>query len=405
MKKALILAGGLPQIELINEMKARGYYTILIDYNTHPIAEKVADKFYQVSTLDIDEVRKIVKTEKVTIITTCCTDQALATVSLLSQEFNLPCYIDAEIGKVVTNKQYMKQIFLNENIPSAGFVIVENENQEIDFKFPMVVKPVDCNSSKGVIKVFDTIHLKEAISQAISFSRTRKAIVEEYIEGIELSIDAFVIDGKVKILSTSQNIKIPDKSKFVIYKSQYPAKLSDQLFLDMKEIVQRIANVFKLSNSPMIIQMIVNNDGLHVIEFSARTGGCVKYRMIEIASGTNIIKATVDLFEMKKPTIFSKHFKGHIINEFVYCKNGIFDHICGIEKCIESGWIQEAYELKTSGVSFDKVQSSGDRVAALIYVVDNYEQYITNHNYVVDNLKVIDIQGEDIMRHDLLPKI
>jgi biotin carboxylase len=405
MKKALVLAGGLPQIELIIQLKRRYYYSILIDYTAHPIAENVADKFYQVSTLDVEKVRTIAKIEKVDLITTCCTDQALATVSLLSQELHLPCYISAELGKVVTNKRYMKQMFLANQIPTAEFVVVENEDQKIELKFPLVVKPVDCNSSKGVIKVYNSNQLKQAVSKATSYSRSKLAIVEEYIIGKEISVDAFVIDGKVNILCTSQSDKIQDDSSFVIYKGQYPAKLTEQQFKKIEEIVQKIADVFKLVNSPMIIQMLINNDGINVIEFSARTGGCAKYRMIEIASGTNVIEATLDLFEMKKPLIISKPFNGHIVSEFIYCKTGVYDHMHGIEKCIKSGWIQEAYELKTSGGYFDTVQSSGDRVAALMYAVDNYDQYVEYHNYVLNNIKVIDTKGEDIMRHDLLPRL
>ena len=92
--KALILAGGDPQIRLIEELKQRGYYTILADYTEHPVAEVYADKFYRESTLDIEKIKEIAISEKVDIVITCCTDQALNTVSVISEELNLPCYIN-----------------------------------------------------------------------------------------------------------------------------------------------------------------------------------------------------------------------------------------------------------------------------------------------------------------------
>ena len=112
--KALVLAGGLPQIELIKRLKQRDYYIILADYTNHPIAESYADKFYQESTLDVEAMRKIAVSEKVDLIITVCTDQALNTVALLSEELGLPCYIDAVTGRNVTNKKYMKAIMQEE---------------------------------------------------------------------------------------------------------------------------------------------------------------------------------------------------------------------------------------------------------------------------------------------------
>ena len=84
--KALVLAGGFPQIELIKQLKVRGIETILADYNEEPVAKKYADKFYQVSTLDIDAVRKVAKDEQVDFLITVCTDQALLTVAKVSED-------------------------------------------------------------------------------------------------------------------------------------------------------------------------------------------------------------------------------------------------------------------------------------------------------------------------------
>ena len=57
--KVIILAGVYDQIALINEFKNKNYYTILIDYYSNPPAKDYAVIHYQVSTLDIDEIKKI----------------------------------------------------------------------------------------------------------------------------------------------------------------------------------------------------------------------------------------------------------------------------------------------------------------------------------------------------------
>ena len=405
-KKALVLAGGIPQIELIEELKRRQYFVILIDYTFCPVAEKFADKFYRESTLDVASVRSIVEHEKIDMIITCCTDQALATVSLLAEEFGLPCYIGAEIGKNVTNKQYMKKKFIDNDIPTASYKIVMDENIELGkMKFPIVVKPVDCNSSKGVKKVEDEETLRSAISAAILYSRTGTAIVEQYILGKEISVDGFVTNGIFKILCVSESEKVKDEHKFVIYKGKYPAEISLDIYNKICYIGQKIAAAFELKNSPMLIQLLVSDAELYVLEFSARTGGCIKYRMIDRACGVDVIKKTVDLFENKNVVIEPVRKNRYIVDEFVYCKNGVFDHVEGLDFCLEKGWIKEFYILKTSGEQFSGVNSSGDRIAAMVYDNDSYEEYRCCHNNVIQNISVKDVDGTDIMRHDLLPYI
>ena len=75
--KALVLAGGLPQIALINELKKRGIVTVLADYFENPVAKEYADIFYRESTLDVEAITRVAKQEKVDFLITVCTDQAL----------------------------------------------------------------------------------------------------------------------------------------------------------------------------------------------------------------------------------------------------------------------------------------------------------------------------------------
>ena len=88
--KALVLAGGFPQIALLKELRKRGYKTVLADYYENPVAKPYADAFYRASTLDVAAITEIAKDENVDFLITACTDQALLTVAKVSQDLNLP---------------------------------------------------------------------------------------------------------------------------------------------------------------------------------------------------------------------------------------------------------------------------------------------------------------------------
>ena len=153
--RIVVLAGGSDQIALIGELKKRGHYVILVDYFENPPARNHADEHIQASTLDVERVKEIAVLKKAELICTACTDQALLTVANVSEQLGLPCYISYQTALNVTNKSYMKRRMMETGIPTAGFVILDDVdlNRLEGMSFPMVVKPVDCNSSKGVKRI------------------------------------------------------------------------------------------------------------------------------------------------------------------------------------------------------------------------------------------------------------
>ena len=405
MKKALVLAGGFPQIALIEELKKRGYTVILADYYSEPVAKKYADVFYQESTLDIEAITEIAKKEKVDFLITACTDQALLTVAKVSEDLGLPCYIDYQTALNVTNKSYMKKVFNENNISTAKHVVMaELDADKIsDMNYPLIVKPVDCNSSKGVKRVENIEELKTAFADAVNFSRTDTAIVEEFVEGVELSVDVYVEDGKAHVLSVCKLDKIGEKDKFVIFRGWYPALEAEAVKEHIQQTAQQIADAFGLKNTPMLIQMMSDGKRVYVLEFSARTGGGIKFLLIKKASGFDVIKAVVDLTIGKKPHIDENRPESkYMVNSFIYCKPGFFDHLEGFEELKQDGTMSDYYIFKWKGAEFDTVENSGDRVAGFTVQGDSLEELIKKHSIVEKTIKVIGTNGEDIMRHDLL---
>ena len=403
--KALVLAGGFPQIALIKELQSRGIQTVLADYYENPVAKPYADKFYRISTLDVDAITKLAIEEKVDFLITVCTDQALQTVAKVSETLGLPTYIDYQTSLNVTNKKYMKEVFNKNNIPTAKHIIMGefDQNKIAHMSYPLIVKPVDCNSSKGVKKVENLDELKLAFENAVKLSRTNTAIVEEFVDGEEISVDVYVEDGVAHVLSVSMLDKIADKDKFVIFRGRYSSEKVAKVHDLVKDIAQKIADAFNLKNSPMLIQMITDGTRASVLEFSARTGGGVKFLLIKRVSGFDVVSAVVDLTLGKKPHVEKQkpEYK-HIYNEFIYCNPGKFKELKGFEELKASGTILDYYLFKWSGVELDAIENSGDRIAGSTIGADSLEELKEKHVCAVNALQVLDVSGNDIMRRDLL---
>jgi len=403
--KILVLAGGSDQIALINELKRRGHYIVLVDYFDNPPAKSYADKHIVASTLDVEKVEQIAKSENADLICTACTDQALLTVSYVSEKLGLPCYIDYQTGLNVTNKSYMKKVLLKNNIPTAKFVIVKSPDVSAvnGFTFPLVVKPVDCNSSKGVKKVESLEEFSTYVAEAINYSRTKSAIVEEFKEGIEISADFYIENGVAKFLSATNSLKIRNRKSFTILCSDYPAITGEQE-VAVTKIATDIAKAFLLNNTPLLVQLIVKDSEINVIEFSARMGGGSKYKLIEVLSGVDIMSKYVDLILGGCPHVDPSKQVDYCKMVYIYCQPGVYDHMEGLDQMKSEGVIDDYFLYKTKGMEIQKAETSGDRPAGYLCSAKTSDDLWKKIEYIDSQIKAISSTGEDMMIHGLLTR-
>ncbi len=406
--KALILAGSCPQIVLMNQLKSRGVYTILADNNVNAVARPYADEFVKVDILNSDLVKKIAIEKEVDFLITVCADQVLLTVAKVSEELGLPCYLDYKTACKVSDKGYMKDIFRQHNIPTSkhAFMAKIDETKIAEMQYPLVVKPVDAYSSKGVRKCCSHEELEVFFAEAAKISRSGVVIVEEYVEGSELTVDFEIVDGKAILLSASNTEKVKYKDRFLAFRTRFPASVSLDTIERIKDIGQKIADAFELKNSPMLIQLITDDHRESVLEFSARTGGGAKYLLLEMASGFDPITAVIDLTLGKRPVISNvKSESNYITNEFLYAWPGIFDHLEGFDELKSEGVISEYWQFKWQGAEIFNALTSSDRVASITIKADTFEELVFKHNEAAKRIRIMTSDGKDIMRHDLLTDI
>lgn len=403
MKKILVLAGGVDQIGLLQDLKVRGYYTILVDYYPNPVAKPYADKHIQASTLDLDTVLTIAKEENVENIITACTDQALLTVAYVAEKLGFHKQFTFEQARSITNKLYMKEVMLKDDIPTAKYVNIRSLDEGIDsLSYPLMVKPADSNSSNGVRKVNSMEELKPAFEYAVKVSRTNTAIVEEFKNGMEVSVDAFVENGNVHLLMCSEIRKLQhDKSLSVIYQSIIPAPLSDNQTSSIELIVKKIATAFSLDNTPILVQMLVDNDEINVIEFSARIGGGLKHVNIKEKTGFDVLHENVSAI-LGEPVKYYRHDNPSCISRtHLYVRPGVFSEIKNFEQLIADGTIIEGKTTKGSGSVIDSISASGDRVGNFLVKAATQEELFEKITKTIDTIQVLDDKGNDMLYREL----
>lgn len=407
--KALVVAGGVPQVALIQKLRERNVETVLVDGSSSPVALPYPDKFYCVNTFDTEAVKEIAIKENVDFLITVCADQVLLVVAQISEQLGLPWYIDYKTAKLVSNKELMKKVFVENDIPTSKYVVMSEFDIEKtqQLQYPLIVKPVDAYSSKGVKKVQNEKELITAFKEAKNISRSKNVIVEEFFEGTEISVDIFVEDGIAQMLLISNSDKVKDDEHFVIFRGKYPVQLSDTVKEEIAVISQKIADAFGIKNAPMLVQMLSDGERITVLEFCARTGGAMKWLLIQHSSGVDVIEGVIDLTMGVKPNIkVASPENNYVVNDFIYCKSGKFDHLEGFEEQLKRGNITEYRCLRSKGWVFSgNIGSSTDRICGVTFQADTIEEFNRKHQEFVENVRIVDIEGNDIMRHDLLPDL
>lgn len=403
---AIVLGGTVPHVSLVKKMKERGYYVILLDYLDNPPAKEFADEHIKESTLDKEKVTEIAAERNASIVIATCVDQANVTCCYAAEKLGLPHPYDYQTSLDVTDKVRMKEIMWANNIPTSRYVYVSSIEEALKhtLRFPIMVKPADSNSANGVKKVTDENELKQFLPIALGFSRNGYAIVEEFVTGREISAYSVVVDGEAHLLMAQERISCIEGEENTIkcYASYAPARISASARSKIEPILTRIARAFKLDNTPLFFQGIVNGDDISIIEFAPRVGGGISSQTIKYSTGFDIIDAAIDSFLGIPILMKGWHpMKGVYAVNQIYGKNGIYDHSEGCEEIIGSRLVDNLSFYKSKGDVVDERRASSGRIGVMVFSAADESGIREKIRTAFATIDCIDKDGNSMMRRDL----
>lgn len=400
---AIVLGGTTPHVLLVNKLHERGYYVILVDYLSNPPAKHVADEHIQASTLDKEQVLAIAQERCANLVISTCIDQANSVCCYVAEQLNLPHPYSYETSLYVTNKGLMKKRMKEFDIPSSSFVLARNV-EDINWKevfFPCVVKPVDCNSSKGVHRADSIDEAILFVEEAIKLSQTAEAIIEGFCAGDEIQVDCVAMEDSADVVMTRSKVKAARSNESVLnsFGSIVPAQVPDRVLPKLKQIAINIAKGFGLRNTPFFYQAIVSGDEVNVLEFAPRVGGGLSYYMIKNFVGFDAVEAAVDSFLGEKINT-SFHAPERIYRTcLLYAKPCTFDHIDGMEALKAEGIVKEVFTTKSTGDVIDGDLRSSNRVGSFVVEASSIGELNERVQYCMDTVRVIDTTGENMILH------
>lgn len=401
MKKALVLCATVPHTLLIEKLKQRGYYTILADMNPKAPAVPFADEFVCVSAFDKDAVVQTAKEKAVDLVISSCSEQANSVCCYAGEKLGLPHPYSFETSLDVTNKGRMKKLFKKGGVPTSDFMLFTKtgELSQCRLAYPLVVKPVDAYSSKGVHKADNEQELVEYAEDALKVSRSGEGIVEGYCPGVEIQVDCAAIDGKAYVLMTrSKRTLSQDSIELNSGGSIVPAAMTDAENAQAAEIAQRIADVFELQNTPFFYQARLNDGMISVLEFAPRIGGGLSFQMIKRATGVDIVDLSIQSFLGEEMTLDGRFAQPkHLSTLLLYMEPGIFGEVTGLDALLADGIVDYGAVLKKRGDRVDANRTSSNRAVTLLLTAETQSELEQKNRIAVDRIRILDIDGKNCL--------
>lgn len=390
MKKILIIGASILQLPAITKAKEMGMYVGVIDYNPNAVGVPYADEFFCVSTIDIEGVVKTAEFFNPDGIMTLATDMPMRSIAAACEKLGLPG-ITMQTAIKSTDKGEMIKAFEENRVEHPWYYIVSN-NQELDdlqnkISFPCITKPTDNSGSRGVMLVNDVKELRNAVSFSSENGRTGAVIIEEYLQGQEVSVEIIVINGTVHVLQITDKLTT-GSPHFVEMGHSQPSQLDENAIKEIKDLAIRAVMAVGIENGPAHVEIMLTSRGPKMIELGARMGGdCITTHLVPLSTGVDMIEATIKLACGETPDISRKKNKGSAIR-YIDSAQGTITKIEGIDGVKNSGEIVQISILKQVGEVVNDISSSVDRIGFVIAEGDSAAEAITKCENAIKNIDI-----------------
>ena len=320
MKTLAVIGASYLQLPLVKKAKEMLLRVICFAWKEGAVCADEADVFYPISIIEKEDILDVCRKERIDGICTIASDVAAPTVAYVAEKMGLTG--NSYAASVIANNKYlMREAFLKAGIPCPRFKRVTNpdEVKSENWEFPLIVKPCDRSGSLGVRKITDISGLVQSVEDAIAFSFKNEAIVEQYIDGREISVEFISNNGRHFPLSITDKVTT-GAPHFVELEHHEPAQLNQEQYNEIYSLTCRALDALGITNGASHTEYKITEDGnVSIIELGARMGGdFIGSDLVPLSTGYDFVKGVIQvaLGEFKEPIIARNCFSG----VFFLCK-------------------------------------------------------------------------------------
>ena len=297
-KKIAIIGAGYLQLPLVNKALEMGVEAHCFAVEKGAVCKEVCSEFYPISTLNKEEIFEVCKRIGMNGIVSIASDIAVPTMNYISERLGL-IGNSMESSIFSTDKFLMRQRLSLAQLPVPKYLLAEDSQQEIKtdlLTFPLIVKPVDRSGSLGVSKVDKHEDLSKTIKLALRHSLSNRAIVEEFIQGTEISVEVLSVNSEHRVLAFTDKIT-SGKPHFVELEHHQPSSVSqnvkEKITLLIPQILKALDITWGASHHEFLIK---ENEDIYITEVGARMGGdFIGSHLVKFSTGFDYLKGVISV--------------------------------------------------------------------------------------------------------------
>ena len=313
MKKIMVLAAGLLQIDVIEKAKSMGYYVLAVDGNPKAPGFNVADKAICADIVNEETMLKIARDEHVDGVIHPCSEVSMAVMGRINDELGLSG-ISREQAICATNKHLMRKAFEKGNAPSPKSILAQDAEDawsrlQNEFDTDAILKPSRNSGSRGIAKVsrnMDKGDFIRAYDEALSESRDHSVLIEQFIEGPEFSIEMIVWRGDIHVLTVTDK-KTTGAPHFVELGHNQPSCFSATDVETLKAAAVAGVRALGVNNCACHAEAKLMNGKAYLMEVGARLGGdFISTELTHLSTGIDMVAAAIDVALGVEPDLSAK---------------------------------------------------------------------------------------------------
>ena len=371
-KRLLVLGAGPAQLGLLAAARERGLFVIALDRDPAAPGFQYADRRAIISTEDEHGIERLAGAEGVEGIIAPGIDWPVGIAARIAERLGLPHPIDGAIGSLAVSKQRQRERLAAAGVPQPNWHIVKSPDetlQQTDAK-SWVVKAPDRQGQKGLTLVGSEDELPVAIARAIEESRSGVAIVEELVDGPEVTVNAFSVRGEFHPLTVTDRLTAESAAFGVALAHVWPSEAGGQ----PADVARAAVDALGIKDGPTYSQLRIGPDGPQVIEVAARLGGGHDAELVHAAVGVDLNGLALQAALGESIWSAALHVVpqvGGAVVHFLVPPEGVLEEVDGVDEARGVEGVQEVRVYREPGHVFGPFLRAADRAGAVLAVGDS----------------------------------
>jgi biotin carboxylase len=371
-RRLLVLGAGPAQLGLLQAARARGLFVIACDRDPAAPGFRYADRRGIVSTDDEPSIERLASAEQVEGIISPGGDWSVGIAARVAARLGIPHPLEPASAVLTTSKMRQRERFAESGVPQPRYAVcrdlAEAEEGARLLGLPCVLKAPDRQGQKGLALVREPEELAAAVSLALSASRSGSCLVEEAVEGPELTVNAFSTGGKFTALTVTDRETAEPPAFGVALAHIWPSRLDAVTVLDCVDAARAAAAALGIAEGPTYTQIVVGPDGPRVGELAARLGGGHDAELCKAALGVDLNGLALAAAFGDPTEVEHGEPAGGACTRFLVAPPGALGVVEGVAEAQELDGVVAVRVYREPGYTFVPLRRGGDRAGAVLAV-------------------------------------